>query len=484
MKLRDFLTALVILAIPLTFQLQAVAQPPDSEGPDFLASVVSDGDGIYVAGHTSPPGSHLIDAIIARLDDDGTPLWTATIDNGFWDQFDDLAILPGGDIVAVGASGTNEAGNYNALLARYTADGDLLWSQQIETAAWDAATGVKVDPNGGLWISGHSAATGSQDQDMLLIRADADGDTLYTRIFEHGNHDFALDIALTQDGGAVLAGFLVDNGDYDRDVVLIRVDSEGDSVWERIVELPLPNDAHSIVSLDDGGFAVAGLTHLHNEDGEDESDALLMRFDGEGNLLWWEAYGGAGFDEAWDLSVTPSGGYIVAGFSESDDNPYPQAWTFTTDGSGTLLSTSMQGGPGTDQARGIAALGGNEYALVGFTMPGDGADNNFLFTRVLDTGVQSGEPYLYPTEFLLQAFPNPFNSFLSVKVQLPRYSRMQVSVFNILGQRICTLADANLPAKTHTFAFDADRLSSGIYIIQARAGDGSMEQTMRVTLLR
>ena len=81
-----------------------------------------------------------------------------------------------------------------------------------------------------------------------------------------------------------------------------------------------------------------------------------------------------------------------------------------------------------------------------------------------------------PDKFALdQNYPNPFNPSTFIKYDLPYQSRVKLEIFNILGQKVYTLLNGIEPAGYKKLVWNADYISSGIYIyrIEASAVDGS-----------
>ena len=70
-----------------------------------------------------------------------------------------------------------------------------------------------------------------------------------------------------------------------------------------------------------------------------------------------------------------------------------------------------------------------------------------------------------PEKFeLFQNYPNPFNPTTNICYQLTRDSRVQVKIYNLLGQEVMTLVDGEKQAGYHQEVFDATRFASGMYI--------------------
>lgn len=78
--------------------------------------------------------------------------------------------------------------------------------------------------------------------------------------------------------------------------------------------------------------------------------------------------------------------------------------------------------------------------------------------------------------------PNPFNASTTIRVQLPNQGDLKLSVYNTLGQQVCTLANGPLHAGEHAFALDGSTLASGIYVVLAEHGGHSV--TRKIVLMK
>lgn len=84
-----------------------------------------------------------------------------------------------------------------------------------------------------------------------------------------------------------------------------------------------------------------------------------------------------------------------------------------------------------------------------------------------------------PTEVnLSQNYPNPFNPSTSIRFALPESGTVQLSVFNLLGQKVATLVNEVKPAGYHTVQFDASKLSSGVYLYRIETAGISVIKQM------
>ncbi|MCY3665401.1 MAG: T9SS type A sorting domain-containing protein, partial [Gemmatimonadetes bacterium] len=92
-----------------------------------------------------------------------------------------------------------------------------------------------------------------------------------------------------------------------------------------------------------------------------------------------------------------------------------------------------------------------------------------------------------PTHFALgQNYPNPFNPSTIIPYQLPTSIHVRLEVFNLLGQRLATLVDAERSAGVHTAQWDATdaagrAVGAGVYIY--RLSSGEMTESRRMVLV-
>ncbi len=83
---------------------------------------------------------------------------------------------------------------------------------------------------------------------------------------------------------------------------------------------------------------------------------------------------------------------------------------------------------------------------------------------------------------LAQNYPNPFNPSTKIEFSIPAQSRVQLKVFNMLGQEVATLVNGTLPAGSHSAVFDARDLASGLYLYRLTAG--SFTSVRKMLLLK
>jgi hypothetical protein len=95
--------------------------------------------------------------------------------------------------------------------------------------------------------------------------------------------------------------------------------------------------------------------------------------------------------------------------------------------------------------------------------------------------VALSEPALEGVE-LNPAWPNPFNPTTNIAFTLKKSENVDLSVFTLLGHKVASIVNNRLEKGNHTYVFDADALSSGIYMLRLQAGNNM--QFQQITLIK
>lgn len=99
------------------------------------------------------------------------------------------------------------------------------------------------------------------------------------------------------------------------------------------------------------------------------------------------------------------------------------------------------------------------------------------------TSTAIGNKSAVATNFTLeQNYPNPFNPTTTIKFHIAKAGRVNLTVYNMLGQKVATLVNKNMPMGTFKVDFDGSKLASGVYIYTLKAGNVKLNKKM--TLLK
>ncbi|MGB7062027.1 MAG: dockerin type I repeat-containing protein [Candidatus Zixiibacteriota bacterium] len=283
-------------------------------GWDQGNSVRQTSDGGYiVAGWTDSFGS-AIQVYLIKTDSGGDTIWTRTYGGADWENGVEVRQTRDRGYAIVGSKRIRPR-IWDVYLIKTDSTGGLQWSRTYGGNRNDKGYSVEQTRDGGYIIAGYYGCAGYPDYSVYLIKTDPGGDTLWTRTYypEGSWWSLGLDCALTWDGGYIVTGFSIDQA-IDQDVYLIKTDAEGDTIWTRTYGGNNWESGAAVRPTYDGGYILAGVS----QDSASGSNRIyLIKTDGEGDTLWTRIYGGSGGDSPYEVLLASDGGYLVVGATSS-----------------------------------------------------------------------------------------------------------------------------------------------------------------------
>jgi hypothetical protein len=251
------------------------------------------------------------DAALIRTNASGDTVWTRSFGGTKLDGGNSVRQTLDGGYIMAGV--TNSFGNgQQVYLVRTNASGDTLWTRVFGGAYLDAGSSVEQTKDSGYIVAGTSSSFGTSFE-VYFIKTDAAGDTAWTRTYGGAQTEFGSAVQQTQDGGYILTGYSESFGDSAQ-VYLVKATSTGDTVWTRTYGGTRNDCGSSVRQTQDGGYVVAGYT---NSFGAGDRNVYLIKTNASGDTVWTRTFGGGGVDVGLSVQQTSDLGYIVAGYSLS-----------------------------------------------------------------------------------------------------------------------------------------------------------------------
>ena len=334
--------------------------------------VATAGGGYVLAGQVHSAGAGHGDAWLLKYDENGALVWEQTYGGAESDSAGGAVALPDGGFAFAGGNSSYSAGLSDLWLVRTDAEGDMLWDKTFGTLQVETARALAHVPGTGFLIAAITHPDEESMQQLWLVKTDELGEMIWENIAGSGDGDEAFDILPLIDGGFVIAGRKMTalNG---WDLLAARYDAAGEQLWAVTAGGEMEDDGRAIVALPDG-FAVYGSTESKDPG---MWDALLVRLDSDGNLLWDVTFGGYNGDIGRGLMALPDGGLLLAGQTYTYGNG--DAWLIRTDGEGNKVWEVSFGGPGKDVFYKILATPDGNFVAGGFSASyGNGSDDAYL----------------------------------------------------------------------------------------------------------
>lgn len=301
---------------------------------------------------------------------------------------------------------------------------DILWEKSYGGLHADYLMDAQPTADYGFILAGSSLSkkTGNKSQDnkgaldYSIWKIDESGQMEWQKNFGGAGSDLLQSVALTNDGGFILAGVSSSNKGLDKkedsrggdDFWIIKLNAKGGEEWQATIGGDSQEKLSSIKQTRDGGYIIAGTSSSwksseKSQDGFGNLDYWVVKLDRKGKIHWQKTFGGRYADELRSIDTTFDGGYILGGYSNSpssgnklQDNMGPgDYWVIKLDDKGDEQWQKTIGGTGDDQLFAVKQTYDKGYILAGnsdsqtgqYKTKSNGNGTDFWVVKLDDTGV-------------------------------------------------------------------------------------------------
>ena len=362
------------------------------------ASMEVTADGGYVLAGSTRARVGINDEVwVLKLFADGHVAWQKTY--GSDRDLSATAIQPladGGYIVG-GSYNAVSVGYGDAFVMKLDAAGDVVWHKRSVGTGDDSVAAIHPTGDRGYIVAGNTRRamitappTGSPphivfDDNAWVLKLNNAGNLVWEKNF--GAPSQARAVHPTNDGGYILVGSTsVRHPDSAyTNPWFVRLDANGEVLWERSYASPHFGVARSVRPTADGGYVVGGESGETGSPDSGDTDAFVLKLDASGEVIWKSAYGGPRNDVVNSVYPAPDGGYVVAGETDSfhpSTLNAPNVWVLKLTADGGIVWQEIFGGP--------KLLGVASYAVSARPTP----DGDFVVAGYTGTYDSEGEAFV------------------------------------------------------------------------------------------
>jgi hypothetical protein len=348
-----------------------------------------------VDGDLDGVSSGSTDAFVARYSAAGDVLFLRQLGTPDADAAAGVSVAADGSLFVTGSTGgalDGEAlGFGDAFLVKYSSAGELLWVRQLGTSQPDDAASVSAAADGGAFVVGVTrgvldGARDGADQDAFVARFSPDGELLWTRQLgsQVGYDDRATGVSVGDDESVYVSGQSFGGIDADSagssDAFVAKYSAAGELSWVRQVGGADFDVAEAVSAGADGEVYVAGQLGgvLVGGPGVVIPGApYVAKYSSEGELLWAQTFEDAAAGSATSVTRDANGqvlvaGYTTAAFAGPNQGLY-DTFVATLSGDGERVSGVQLGVAEKDQATGVGSDGAGNVFVSGEAASATGA---------------------------------------------------------------------------------------------------------------
>jgi len=458
-------------------QWVACYKGPGNLEDEPVAIAVDDSGCVYIVGYTFSSSTDY-DYAIVKYDSNGTELWSAIYNgpNNTTDMAIGFAVDDSGNVYITGVSWDwNISGSHNYLTIKYNKDGVEQWVACYNGPAdyEDHATDIVIDDSGDIYVTGYSTGEGT-GWDFATIKYNSNGvEQWIVRDIRGGGSTL---ITIDDLENVYVAG--AGNG-----YVIFKYNSNGIEQW--YAKYSAADYPRGIAVDSYGNVYLTG----EGRNASTGNDYCTVKYNSDGVEQWVARYNGPGGsdDFAFSLDIDGSGNTYVTGMSEGNGT-WGDFAKIKYNSNGIEQWIVRYYGPKNlnDAAVAIAVDDSENVYVTGYNyMDAYGDRGNYttikyiqsISTRVNEEKITKSSSYS-----LSQNYPNPFNLITKITYSIQEPTFVTFKIYDILGKEIETLVNEFQTTGIYTFNFNANNLSTGIYLYQFQAG--SFRQIQKMLILR
>ena len=285
--------------------------------------------GFVISADTKSFGAGDTNIYIIRTDKNGNILWEKIYGGINYEDGAYLTVTPDGGFSIVGTTTSFGAGLMDIHVMKTNALGDTIWTKTYGGLKDEHGALIRNTLEDGYYVGGSTESFGAGNFDYYLIKTNSNGDTLWTRTYGGNKFDQLVEMVVNNDSGITLVGQSKSYSSGNYDMLMIRIDKNGNLVWAKNYYQLTDNVGYAIQRTDNGYIIVGyGTGHLNGL-----SDEYLIRTDYDGNILWAKAYGDTREETPFGISVG-NNGIVTVGVRQNPVSLYYELYIFKRDTSG------------------------------------------------------------------------------------------------------------------------------------------------------
>ncbi|VAX25636.1 hypothetical protein MNBD_IGNAVI01-2894 [hydrothermal vent metagenome] len=434
------------------------------EEDNIMNSVQQTSDAGYIlGGSTILPGEDFTDLYLIKTNDLGEIQWETVYGGDDSETITSVLETSDGSYMAFGQTDSKGAGNFDFYLVKFSSTGDVIWEKTYGGNRDEKSAEMIKTQDGGYLLLGTTLSFGDGlNADVNLIKVSSDGSELWNKRYGGSSGDSGDKIILTQDDNYAILASTASFGAGGFDLWLIKIDNNGNELWNKTFGGSEDEEGNGITELQDGNLVMVGYTISF---GAGAKDVYVIKTNSSGVELWNIVYGGLYQDFATNVISDDNG--IIYTTEMQPELDSSSAFINKVDFDSNEIWRSRYYGNAND-----LVLNTDNHIIIAGSTSKYGNNSEVYFLNVNENGditaVRDIERQNPTTFQLFNNYPNPFNPSTVISYQIPEDSFVRLVIYNAIGQEVTTLVNHYQTVGSYNINFNAGDLSTGIYIYRLK----------------
>jgi len=274
-------------------------------------SVRETSDGYLITGKICAYEGVGDDVLLLKTDKNGDKLWMKNYGGNAWDWGNDLILNQDGTIMIVGSTQDFAFAYYDTFLIKTDENGDLLWKRSYKNAGYQYPSSIIQIPNKNYLITGTTTDGTNTESDIFVTKIDFNGNEIWFKKYGGTGREEGVKIIQTSDGYTVI-GKTESSGAGRNDIYLMKIDENGNKLWEQTIGSPADEEGQNILQNPDGSILVTGGTF---KEPKKSMDIYIAAINPYAELTFEQAYGTSNFDRGIATHQFNENTYYITGYT-------------------------------------------------------------------------------------------------------------------------------------------------------------------------
>ena len=305
-------------------------------GQDKAASIEQTSDlGFIIAGETNSFGAGFRDIWLLKLNPDGTIDWQKTYGGINHEWANAIKQTSDGGYIVGATTSSGGAGKYDAMLLKLNSDGTIAWQKTYGGIDDEQISSIQQAADQGFIVLATTSSFGASQKDIWLLKINSDGSVDWQNTYGGAGNDEGTAIQQTADGGYVVSGQTIPPGRDDGDIWILKLNNDGAVTWQKTFGGTYDEWSGSIRQTADGGFIAVGSSASFAIPLGGGTDLWVFKLNPDGSVDWQKAYGDVNYEWGYSIRQTTDAGYIVLSYTSSFGAGGYDCWVLKLNSDGT-----------------------------------------------------------------------------------------------------------------------------------------------------
>lgn len=263
---------------------------------------------LLITGETMIPSNGL-DIILLKIDTIGNVVWSKNYGTTATESGNHVTVCSDSGYIITGFH-SDAFGSNNSYIMKTDAQGNFLWDRSMGGTDNDVGMETHELANGELVFTGDTRSFGAGGYDIQVSKLNSNGTPVWSTYYGDSVQNGCQGILLTSNNRYLSFGETETTPFSPFEFWLELLDSSGTIIWKKKTGGVGADAAFAAAETPDGGFLLTGYSNSHQPG---PMDLVVVRIDSSGNTLWTRQYGGAGVDIGYEVIPSLDGGFLIAG---------------------------------------------------------------------------------------------------------------------------------------------------------------------------